>query len=366
MDTNNSQLVIREYPFGLWIAGLILAGSGAYFYTKTPGQWIVVAVLAGVGLILLLTATVLTITADRTNGMLTLRYRSLLFLGSKKEIPLSEIAAVQVEMSQSGSRSSRGGSSGPSYRIVVVRKDGQVVPFRSYYSGGASGKQKKAAQLRAFLGVEGADQTPLGMLKTGMQEVQQRFQEQQESMTGSQDAEHVTDGVHWKVSTVTFGASAITHWFSPDFQCVSGFLFLTQKVEGQKTVGGGLGKMLYQQSVGLYGFSSEDTPGLSAAEVLPSLDPQLDSHFSAFTSDSGAARQILNPWIAAPLADWATRYPLKQVQKPGLFGQLVVLFSPRGVYVASLGTMIPEAVEELTNLGVELVKTQGGSPSRVG
>jgi hypothetical protein len=124
--------------------------------------------------------------------------------------------------------------------------------------------------------------------------------------------------------------------------------------------------MLYQQSIGMYGFRGEDTPGLNTAEVLPSLDPHLDSHFSAFASDPGTARQILNPWIAAPLADWATRYPLKQLQKPGLFGQLVVLFSPRGVYVASLGTMIPEALEELTNLGVELVKTQGGSPSRIG
>jgi hypothetical protein len=60
------------------------------------------------------------------------------------------------------------------------------------------------------------------------------------------------------------------------------------------------------------------------------------------------------------------RYPLKQIQKPGLFGQLVVLFSPRGTYIASLGTMIPEAVEELTNLGIELIKTQGSSPSRIG
>ncbi len=362
MDTNNSQLTIREYPFGIWLFGLVTIGFGAYFITQAPRQWIIAAISSAVGLVLLLTPTILTMTADRTSGLLTLRYRNLLFLGSKKEIPLSEIAAIQVEMRHSSSGSSRGSN----YRLVLVRKDKQVIPFRSYYSGGAISKQKKAKQLRTFLGVEGTDQTPLGMLKMGKQMIQERFQEQQESMTGSQDEEHVTNGIHWKVRTVTFGASAITHWFSPDFQCVSGFLFLAQKVEGQKTISGGLGKMLYQQSIGLYGFNGDDTPGLNAAEVLPSLDPQLDSHFSAFTSDPGAARQILNPWIAAPLADWAMRYPLKQIQKPGLFGQLVILFSPRGVYVASLGTMIPEAVEELTNLGVELIKTQGGSPSRVG
>ncbi|HEY5271181.1 MAG TPA: hypothetical protein VII97_12650 [Anaerolineales bacterium] len=46
--------------------------------------------------------------------------------------------------------------------------------------------------------------------------------------------------------------------------------------------------------------------------------------------------------------------------------QLGILFSPPRVYVASLGTMIPEAVEELANLGAELIKTHGGSPGRLG
>ena len=240
MDTTNSRLIIREYPFGLWLTGLCLGAIGANFFVKTPGQWLIAAVLVAVGLVVFLIATILSISVNRITGSLTLRYRNILFLGSKKEIPLSEIASVQVEMSRSSNRS----TSGPSYRIVVVRKDGQVIPFRSYYSSGVAGKQKKAGQLRTFLGVEG---TPLSILKMGTQMVQERFQEQQESMTGSPDEEHITDGIHWKIQTVTFGASPITHWFSPDFQCISGFLFLAQKVEGQKTISGGLGKLLYQQ-----------------------------------------------------------------------------------------------------------------------
>jgi hypothetical protein len=39
------------------------------------------------------------------------------------------------------------------------------------------------------------------------------------------------------------------------------------------------------------------------------------------------------------------------------------LFSPRGVSVA---TMAPDALQELTSLGVALVKTQGSPTSRVG
>ncbi len=194
---------------------------------------------------------------------------------------------------------------------------------------------------------------------------QQKFTEQQEALTGSQAAEQVTSGVHWRVQTVTFGASPVTRWYSPDYRCPEGFVFLAQKVEGQRTMGGGLmgglGKMLFQQSMGLYGFSSEDTPGLQTADILQPLDPYLEPHFSAFTSSPGTARRILNTWVATPLADWATRYPLKQVQKQGVFGQLAIMFSPRGVYVASLGTMIPEAVQELTTLGVELVRAQGSA-----
>jgi len=37
----------------------------------------------------------------------------------------------------------------------------------------------------------------------------------------------------------------------------------------------------------------------------------------------------------------------------------VVLFSPNGVYLAKLGVLQPDQVEELTDLGVEMVKTQG-------
>jgi hypothetical protein len=56
-------------------------------------------------------------------------------------------------------------------------------------------------------------------------------------------------------------------------------------------------------------------------------------------------------------ADWATRYPLKQMQPTReLFGQLIVMICPRGTYDASMGNMIPEAVQELTNLWVALVK----------
>jgi hypothetical protein len=119
---------------------------------------------------------------------------------------------------------------------------------------------------------------------------------------------------------------------------------------------GGMNKLFYHEIIGMYGFGSEDTPGLDSAKLLGAFDPQLDPHFSVFTSDPQAARQYL-AWSVAALADWATRYPLKQMQTTGkVFGQLIVMICPSGTYVASMGNMIPEALQELTNLGVALVK----------
>ncbi|MGD0876670.1 MAG: hypothetical protein ABSA01_00810 [Anaerolineales bacterium] len=137
-------------------------------------------------------------------------------------------------------------------------------------------------------------------------------------------------------------------------------MFVVQKVAGQAGLTGGflggMNKLLYRKTIGTYGFGSEDTPGLDSASLLGTFDPQLDPHFSVFTSNPQAARQYL-AWRAAALADWATRYPLKQLQpNRELFGQLVMMNCPSGTYVASMGSMILEALQELTNLGVVLVK----------
>jgi hypothetical protein len=372
MNTQNSRLVFRDYPLFNCVVGiffLVLAATYIPYLLKgaSAANTIFVILEVGIGLFLILWGSILTVIADRTTQILTIGSRSIL-RGSKKEIPFAEIDAVQLEMGALPRHSSR--SSGPTYRIVVVRKDGQTIPFHSYYSSGTGSKMKQVEKLRAFLGVGGTD-PGFGLraaLQYGSQIAQQEYQKQQETLTGSEVEEHLTDGIHWKVQTVIFGGTPVTRWFSPDFQMPGGFLYLAQKVEGQGSSSGGplagLSKILYRQSMNIYGFSGEDTPGAANAEALSPLDPGLEPYFTAYTSDSGTARQNLNPWVVAPLADWATRYPLKKLQGRGIFGQLAVMFSPRGVYVASMGTMIPEALEELTNLGVALVKAQGSISNR--
>ena len=351
MDTQKNSLTIREYPLGEWGFGLLMLVVAGFMVVGASGDWSITLIAGAAGVLFILFGTILVVQVDRVSGTLTIRRTALLRRRYVREIPISNIAVLQLEASQGSSSS---------YRIVVITKDNETIPFRTSYSSGMSTKENKAKKLRDFMGVGGADMSVGGMLAQASNMAQQVFREKQEALTGPEAEEHITDGVHWKTQTVAFGGTAVTRWFSSDQQCSGGFVFVAQKVVGQPAAAsgllGGMNKLLYHEMIGMYGFENEDTPGLDSAMLLTAFDPQLDSHFSVFTSDLQAAQQYL-AWSVAPLADWAARYPLEQMQATGqLFGQLVVMICPSGTYVASMGNMIPEALQELTNLGVAIVK----------
>ena len=345
MDTESSILSVREYPLGEWGFGILMFAIAGFTAIGASGDWSISLIAGAAGVLFILFGAILVVTADWQKGTLTIRRKSVLRL-YVREIPIDAIAAIQLE-------ASRGSSS--TYRIVVITKDNETIPFRTAYTSGTSGKEGKAKKFREFLGVGGVDMSLGGMLNQATSMAQQVFQENQEALP-----ENITVGVHWKTQTVAFGGTAVTRWFSPDQQCPGGFIFVAQKVVGSPAIAGGLlggmNKLFFHEVIGMYGFGSAETPGLESAMVLDSFDAQLDPHFTIFTSDPQAAREYLT-WSLGPLVDWASRYPLKQMQSPReLFGQLVVMICPSGTYVASMGNMIPEAVQELTNLGVVLVK----------
>ncbi|MGE5528284.1 MAG: hypothetical protein ACM3X6_03980 [Patescibacteria group bacterium] len=115
--------------------------------------------------------------------------------------------------------------------------------------------------------------------------------------------------------------------------------------------------MFIRQALSLHGFSPEDTPGLEQAVALAPLAPALERHYMAYTNSPSAAQELLNARAAAQLADWAARYPLKQLQR-GSGGQLMTLFGPNGVSLATLNLSQTSQAHELAALGVELVKSQ--------
>jgi len=358
---NQNSIKLNDIPFGSWFFGFAFLGAGIYFFSF-QGLSRNTMIVGAIGLIVLLVTWGLTITADRNTRILRLQYWSLYFMRTTREISFDEIATIRVKSTRSGTRRNQNSRS---YRIEVVRKDGRIVPFRTVYSGGffSSLKQQKVVdQLRAFIGLgEAFDESPAGLLRASTKAAALEATSQQEVQTGPNEQEHITNGVHWNLQSISLGNSPVTRWHSPDFKMRDGFLFLAQKMPGQPSGGfmAALSKTLFQQSISMYGFKVDDVPNISQAETLVSVSPLIDPHFTAFTNSQAESRQILNPWMLHPLAEWGQRYPLKQLQPKAGFSQLVVLFSPKGVYLAKLGTLPPEQVEELTRLGVEMVKTQG-------
>jgi hypothetical protein len=354
-------LTFRDIPFVSWLFGFAFLGTGIYFFSSQGFSWIFVGA-AAIGLIFLLLLWGLTITADKQSRVLRLHYWSLYFLHKTREIPFDEIATIRVNSMRSGTHR---GEQTRSFRIEVIRRDNSIVPFRAYYSGGfldSLWKQKMVDRLRAFIGLaEAFDESPVGFMRAIGQIAPLQAAQQQQALTGSNAQEHVTNGVHWQLQSTAFGAMPATRWFSPDFKMRSGFLFLAQKAAGQSSGGlmAALGNALFQQSISLYGFTPADTPNIAQAAPLSPVPPLIDFNFTAFTNNPAEAREILNPWTQNPLAEWAQRHPLKQFQPSGSISQLVVLFSPNGVYAATLGTLQPDQVTELTDLGVEMVRTQG-------
>jgi hypothetical protein len=338
MQQNDSELVIRDVPIFQWVFGILFAGVGTLIISQ-GGPPFFGGIFEAIGVGFLIFSNILTITASRITQTLKLDYRSAL-RHTWKQVPFSEIAGINVERKA-------GTKGGYTYRLTLLRKDGEVIPFRSSSSSGWKGKERRASQLREFLGIQESNSLPAGILPAEL----------------SRAAEiHETNGVHWQIQPMyTASSSAPTgaHWHSPDFKMPGIFLFVAQKVEGQPSQGflASLGSMFIRQALSLHGFSPEDTPGLKQAVPLAPLEPALERHFMAYTNSPSSAQQLLNSRVAAQLSDWAARYPLKQLQK-GSYGQLMTLFGPNGVYLATLNLLEPNQAHELASLGVELVKSQ--------
>ncbi|MGD0876669.1 MAG: hypothetical protein ABSA01_00805 [Anaerolineales bacterium] len=206
MDTQNNILTIREYPLNEWGFGLLMLAVAGFTAVGANGDWSINLIAGLAGMLFILVGTTLEVQADRAGGTLTIRRTSLL-RHYVREIAVTNIAALQLE---------RSGSSSSSYRIVVITKDNETIPFRIGYSSGVSAKEGKAKRLQAFLGVGGMEVPAGGMLNQATSAARQVFQEEQESLTGPEAEDHVTEEVHWKTQTIAFGGTAVTRWFSPD------------------------------------------------------------------------------------------------------------------------------------------------------
>jgi hypothetical protein len=306
------------------------------------------AILCGVGLLMVALFPVLTIHVDRESGLLTLNYRSLL-TKQVKEIPLHKIDSIDIE----------------GHGVVITESDGHITPLRSQKKAPVW-MRRTANRLRESIGVGGSDGLVLRMLTGQDESVNRQIRRQQENLTGPNDPMSETAGVRWNVQSTGMGRQPVTRWFSPDHKLKGTFVYIAQIPARKPTVGGMFGQLFTRGVVGqlaarasmaLYGFAGEDLPDSNRANVLP-LDPPLDCHFMALSPDASAARQTLNPSVARTLTEWASRHPLPTVQIGSVAAQLVVLFSPSGVYVATPRLLDQHQLAELAATGAELVNAQ--------
>jgi hypothetical protein len=104
-------------------------------------------ILPFAGVFLLLTRRV-RVTVDRAGGLVAIERSRYPLSPATQTLALSEVAGAEVEVSSGG----RGGST---YRVALVRRDGDKVPLTTGYSSGKDAKERCAEAIRAALRDEG-------------------------------------------------------------------------------------------------------------------------------------------------------------------------------------------------------------------
>ncbi len=376
---STDRLVVKDYPLTLWVIGAVLIVGGllwilGFLALQPGGFWpagrelaqpgslphLIVsggfwpgAVMFLIGAPMALLSSALTITADRLRGTLTLQYRSLV-LASVKELPVTEIASVEVDRSSS----THSGRTSTTYRVILALASGGQVPLRSYYSSGYAAKERIARQLREFLGVTGLNMRPVTAPQAMRQVMTPSFTPTQEG---------TTEGVAWRLENAHFGGIPVSRWFSAHVRLPDSFLCLMQRPPDPRAAQGGGGlagmvsQMLYRQVLSMYGIDPGRLPGFDTAGPVEGLDSRLAPSFASLTNNQAEAWQCLNPWVIAPLAQWIEDHPMKTIQGAGEAGQLIVLFSPEGLSATWLNAVAPEQQETITRLGVDLARAQGAA-----
>jgi Mg/Co/Ni transporter MgtE len=78
MNSPDSRLVLREIPVALWFFGLIFAGVGVLMIYAGGPYPVMSLLFIGIGLCIVLFASILTVTADRVVRILKFESRSIL------------------------------------------------------------------------------------------------------------------------------------------------------------------------------------------------------------------------------------------------------------------------------------------------
>jgi len=349
MNNTSSESIIRDQPIMTWGFAMVMLGGAVFAYLRNSNQWIFAAVLAVVGL-LLLAVPALEIKANRPTNTLLI-YRRSLYRRSVQQIKIGDIVNIKVGQKYDRDDDRR------SYRVEFHLKNGGMVPLRKTYSGGNKRHKELAQKLGVICGVTATSSNFSDMFRS--EEIRLEFQQEQEEITGEQGGVQTTDGVQWTFETLVFGSMPISHWHSPDFRLEDTFIYLAQKLVGQKELPGLLKSatgMLFKQSMRVYGIDEGDTPDLASAESIE-LPDRLRQNYLGYSDEGVRATSMLNSWVITPLTAWAENHPMT---KENINSQLVVHIGPNGFSLRTPGLVNAEYLDDLTTLGVEMVRALGG------
>lgn len=147
MQGQNENLVFKDTPYSIWLIGIFFGGLGAYFliFRNTPIYLPIIFI--GIGLLLLLLSSILTVTVDRSSGTLVIKKAGII-VHSQREIEISMIEDIYI--AQKTSTDEDGTST--TYQIRIVLNTGEEVPLRKYSSGGYRKKAEQVQQLQQAIG----------------------------------------------------------------------------------------------------------------------------------------------------------------------------------------------------------------------
>lgn len=346
MRSQSGNVVIRNVPYGLWIFGIIFAGIGISIGLFAGAPIIFPIIFGGVGLAMILFVPILTVTVDRNSGLLTLQ-RTGILRRSAQEIRIDQIEDIFLKENISHDED----GTSVTYQTIIALEDGTKIPLRRYTSSGHRKKEQRVRLLKDAIGLEERPRrNQMGFEATPMATPPENAH--------TPEGEQVTDGVRWELQHHRFTSAPVSRWFSPEVETPDYFVFIAQKQEGQgeqKGIMNLFGKSLFKQSLKMYGFDESYTPGLDQAVIHQEADKRLMQDFFIFTSNTREAHRVLNPWVVTPLLAWTDRYPLNSTGHQ--FSQMTVLFSPWGLFISVFGILNARDLEEITTLGVEIVKS---------
>lgn len=146
IDVQAEQLSIEDKQIAPRVVALILMAMGLILtWALRPRGWVMlIFVLAGV--VMLLLASDLTVTADRASQTLYLSHRSLV-KHTITEIPFVEISDIYIQRSTIR----RNQRTRTVFRVVLELRDGEIVPLREEFTGKLYQKEDLVKDLRTFI-----------------------------------------------------------------------------------------------------------------------------------------------------------------------------------------------------------------------